>query len=89
MVLATVHPLHVVQAVRCKLGVGAVGVAGLGLDDCPALALDDANATDAPLGLDFSALVGTNVTLELELVGAVLYSVGFADDYGRPLGTVP
>ena len=69
--------------------VGAVGVAGLGLDDCPALALDDANATDAPLGLDFSALVGTNVTLELELVGAVLYSVGFADDYGRPLGTVP
>ena len=65
-------------AAGASVRVGVVGVAGLGLDDCVALALDDANATDAPLGLDFTALVGTSVTLEVELVGAVLYSAGFA-----------
>ena len=64
--------------------VGVVGAGGLSLADCVALPLGDANATDAALafagGGDFAPLVGTNVTLEIELADAVLYSVGFTAD---------
>lgn len=62
-----------------QIKVGAVGAAGLGLDDAVAAT---ANVTRSAVtfagGKDFTSLVGKTVTLQIELsAGATVYAVGF------------
>lgn len=66
-----------------SLRVGVQDVEGLSVEDAVPISLKKANVTEEVAtfvsGMDFDGLVGKNVTFEMELVDAMVYSLGFTD----------